>query len=134
MQRFTELEVWKRGHALALDIYRATKSFPDDERFGLVAQLRRAAVSVPANIAEGARRQHRTDFARFLNIAEGSLAEVECLLRLSLDLGYAAPADSERLTDPISQLSRMLIALRTSVETAHARTRVERPRSKARDS
>ena len=69
MQPFTELKVWQRGHALALAIYKLSKQLPDDERFGLTAQIRRAAVSVPSNIAEGSRRQHPGDFARFLNMA-----------------------------------------------------------------
>ncbi|MBI4878716.1 MAG: four helix bundle protein [Planctomycetes bacterium] len=71
-------------------IYRLTQAFPADGRFGVTSQLRRAATSVPTNIAEGSRRQRPADFARFLNIAEGSLAEVEYLLLLSRDLGYVA--------------------------------------------
>ncbi|MGH9790094.1 MAG: four helix bundle protein [Candidatus Acidiferrales bacterium] len=71
MQHFTKLEVWKRRHRLALAIHQLTKTFPEDERYGLTAQLRRAAVSVPTNTAEGAKRKSATEFARFLNIAEG---------------------------------------------------------------
>ena len=74
MQRFTELTVWQRSHELALEIYRLTERFPKDERFGVTSQLRRAAVSTASNIAEGSKRQHRRDYARFLNIAEASLA------------------------------------------------------------
>src|SRR5262245_23081804 len=70
MQHFSDLKVWQRSHALVLEIYGATKSYPGDERFGLVSQLRRAADSVPANIAEGAKRETAPDYARFLNIAE----------------------------------------------------------------
>ena len=83
MQRFTDLKVWQRSHALVLAIYRATMSFPADERFGITSQLRRAAVSVPSNIAEGSKRQGRLDYARFLNIAEGSLSETQYLLMLA---------------------------------------------------
>jgi four helix bundle protein len=83
VQRFTDLKVWQRSHALTLEIYRFTATFPTDERFGLISQLRRAAVSVPTNIAEGSKRQSNPDYARFLNIAEGSLAETEYLLLLS---------------------------------------------------
>jgi four helix bundle protein len=79
VQRFTDLKVWQRSHALTLDIYKFTATFPTDERFGLISQLRRAAVSVPTNIAEGSKRQSNPDYARFLNIAEGSLAETEYL-------------------------------------------------------
>jgi len=70
MQPFTELKVWQRSHALVLEIYRLSRDFPAEERLGLTTQLRRAAISVPTNIAEGSRRQHAPDFARFLNIAE----------------------------------------------------------------
>jgi four helix bundle protein len=116
MQRYTELKVWQRGQALALEIYRRTEGFPDKERFGLTAQLRRAAVSVPANIAEGSRRQGAQDYARFLNIAEGSLAEVGCLLLLSRDLGYLEAPIAEKLSAEVEEISRMLYALRTKVE------------------
>ncbi len=77
MQRFTELRVWQRSHALVLNVYRLTESFPQQERYGLTAQLRRAALSVPTNIAEGSKRLTSLEYARFLNIAEGSLAETE---------------------------------------------------------
>jgi four helix bundle protein len=115
MQRFTDLKVWQRSQALTLQIYRASAAFPAHERFGLTSQLRRAAVSVPANIAEGSKRDSRTDYARFLNIAEGSLAETECLLLLARDLGYL-PADlCEPLAREADEIARMLHALRTKV-------------------
>ena len=88
MQRFTELEVWRRSHSLVLEIYRLTQSFPSEEKFGLTSQIRRAAVSVATNIAEGSKRVARPDYARFLNISEGSLAETQYLLMVSRDLGY----------------------------------------------
>src|ERR1035437_7903168 len=88
MQRFTELKGWQRSHALVLQVYSLTKTFPPDERYGLTAQLRRAVLSVPTNIAEGSKRQTNADYARFLNIAEGSLAETEYLLMVSRDLHY----------------------------------------------
>jgi four helix bundle protein len=117
MQHFSDLKVWQRSHALVLEIYKATKSYPGDERFGLVSQLRRAAVSVPANIAEGAKRETAADYARFLNIAEGSLSETEYLLLLSRDLGYIAPEIYEPLQREASEIARMLFALRTKVAT-----------------
>ena len=87
MQRFTELKVWQRAHALVLEIYRISTSFPQEERFGVTSQLRRAITSVPTNIAEGSRRQGQQEYSRFLNVAQGSAAEVEYLLILSRDLG-----------------------------------------------
>jgi four helix bundle protein len=116
MQPFTELKVWQRGHALALAIYKLSKQLPDDERFGLTAQIRRAAVSVPSNIVEGSRRQHAGDFARFLNLAEGSLGEVEYLLMLARDLGYLAAEEARPHIGEVSELARMLFAFRRRVE------------------
>lgn len=94
MQRFTDLQVWQKGHVLALKIYRISQAFPADERFGLTSQLRRAAVSVAANIAEGSKRRTRQEYARFLNVAEGSVAEVEYLLILARDLSYLPTASA----------------------------------------
>ena len=87
MQRFTELKVWQPGHALVLTVYRMTTGFPKAEQYGLTSQLRRAALSVPTNIAEGSKRLGGQEYARFLNIAEASLAETEYLLMVSRDLG-----------------------------------------------
>ena len=124
MQRFTELKVWQHGHALARDIYPITAHFPSDERYGLVSQLRRAAVSVPTNIAEGSKRVGGTDYARFLNLAEASLAEAEYLLMFSRDLGYVDAPTVSPLFERIAELARMLHALRTKVErTAALRAR-----------
>ena len=117
MQRFTELRVWQRSHALALDVYRITATFPKAEQFGIVSQVRRAAVSIASNIAEGAKRQSRREYVRFLNVAEGSLAETESLLRL-------CPATSDLLTTAVvgvlvkesEDISRMLHRFRQAVE------------------
>ena len=116
MQRFQDLLVWQRSHASALNVYRLTLSFPASERFGLISQLRRAAVSVPTNIAEGSKRRTGQEYARFLNIAEGSLAEVEYLLLLSRDLQYAAAKLGETLMQEATEIARMLNALRVRVE------------------
>ena len=116
MQRFTDLKVWQRSHALVLQLYRMTKSLPSDERFGLISQIRRAAVSVPTNIAEGSKRQGRQDYARFLNIAEGSLVETEYLLMLSRDLGYLTPKVVEVPLAEIAEIASMLHQLRVKVE------------------
>jgi four helix bundle protein len=115
MQRFTELKVWQRAHALVLESYRVSASFPPDERFGLTSQLRRAISSVPANIAEGSRRQGQQEYARFLNIAQGSATEAEYLLILSRDLGYLSSPVFDRLVADLHEVARMLHGLRSKV-------------------
>ncbi len=116
MQRFTDLTVWQRSHALVLKIYRLTREFPREERFNLISQIRRAALSVPTNIAEGSKRISRQEYARYLNIAEGSLAETEYLLMVSRDLGYLSNELHDSQGKDISEIARMLHGLRTKVE------------------
>ena len=118
MQRFTDLKVWQQSHALTLDVYRLSSAFPSEEKYGLVSQLRRAASSVPTNIAEGSKRRGGQDYARFLNVAEGSLAETEYLLMLGRDLGYVRSDKVQELLDAIAGIARMLHALRVKVEAA----------------
>jgi four helix bundle protein len=88
MMPFERLSAWHASHRLALEVYRATQSWPREEIYGLTSQARRAAVSIAANIAEGAAKRGRKEFGRFLDVALGSLSELTCLLRLSLDLGF----------------------------------------------
>jgi four helix bundle protein len=116
MQRFKDLKVWERSHELVKQVYDLTRKFPPDERDGLTSQLRRAAVSVPTNIAEGAKRTHSRDYARFLNIAEASLAETHYLLLLSSDLGLIPPSVFAAREPEIEEISRMLCGLRRKVE------------------
>ena len=116
MQRFTDIKVWQRSHALVLQVYRHTAAFPREERFGLTSQMQRAAVSVPTNIAEGSKRQGKDDFARFLNIAEGSLAETEYLVILAGDLSYLKAEVSKPLLAEIEEIARMLYTLRVKIE------------------
>lgn len=116
MQRFTELQVWQRSHAAVLEVYRVTRRFPASERYGITAQLRRAAVSAPTNIAEGAKRSSRKDYAHFLNMAEGSLAETEYLVLLSRDLRYLPVTDADPLLAELAEIMRMLASLRRKVE------------------
>ena len=108
MQRFTELKVWQRGHSLVLAIYRLFLGFAVAQRYGLLSQLRRAALSVPTNIAEGSKRTGKQDCARFLTIAEGSLAETEHLLMVSRDLGYITPAQTTVVLNDVSALAKKL--------------------------
>ena len=118
MQRFTELKVWQQSHALTLDVYRLSSAFPSEEKYGLVSQLRRAASSGPTNIAEGSKRRGGQDYARFLNVAEGSLVETEYLLMLGRDLGYVRSEKVQELLHSIAGIARMLHALGVKVEAA----------------
>jgi len=109
VQHYSRLKVWARAHAVVLRIYEISARFPVDERYGITQQLRRAAVSVPTNIAEGSKRRSSRDFARFINIAEASLAEASYLLVLASDLGLS-PSDPSLLAE-MEEISRMLNAL-----------------------
>ena len=108
MGNFRELLVWRRSQDLALQVYRSTTSFPKEERYGLTAQMRRAAISVSSNIAEGCGRQGDRELARFLQIARGSVRELECQLDLSSKLGYIESAVYTKLDSETQEISRML--------------------------
>lgn len=108
MQDFRNLKVWQKAHELTLEVYRSTREFPADERFGLTTQLRRSCASVPANLAEGCARGGDIDFARFVNIAAGSASETDCHLLLAHDLGYIDAAAYKPLFDQVSEVERML--------------------------
>jgi four helix bundle protein len=110
MQNFRELKVWNKAHAVALAVYATTEKFPAVERYGLTAQMRRAAASVPANIAEGSVRSTDADFARFLQVALGSASELEYFALLSRDLKLLTQADYESMTADIQEVKRMLTA------------------------
>lgn len=114
IERFEQLEVWKAAHKLVLDVYRITQKFPTEERYGLVSQMRRAAVSVPANIAEGFKRRGRADKAHFYNIAQASLEEIRYYLILCRDLGY--PITEIGMAEQVDQVSKMLYGLVRTVE------------------
>jgi four helix bundle protein len=118
MQRFTDLKVWQRAHALVVRIHDLIAAFPPEERFAVTSQLWRASVSVPSNIAEGSKRRSNQEYARFLNIAEGSLAEAEYLVMLSRDLKYIAQGTAAEVLGEIDEVSRMLSGLRAKVEHA----------------
>jgi len=107
VRSFEDLLVWQKAHQLVLAIYKATKLFPKEEQYGLVSQIRRAAVSVPANIAEGFRRRTKADKQRFLTIAHGSLEEVRYYLILSQDLGYCQSRDYLNQAGETSKLLSM---------------------------
>ena len=111
MQDFRELRVWQRAHALTLSVYRATASFPKDERFGLTIQLRRAASSIAANLAEGCGRNGDAEFARFCSISMGSASELDYHLLLAKDLDLIAVSDYSELARQTAILRRMLNVL-----------------------
>lgn len=116
MQDFRDLKVYQRAHELVLEIYRRSASFPDSEKYGLTRQMRRAAVSVPANIAEGTMRSSDPDFARFLHISMGSASEVDYYLILARDLGFLNGASYERLNSELQDVKRMLNGLLARVK------------------
>ena len=107
-QSFEQLLVWQKGHQYVLSIYRITKLFPKEEMFGLVNQMRRAAASITANIAEGYAKISPKDKLRFYNISQGSLEETRNFVILSKDLGYITIEDKEFLEDQAAEVSRLL--------------------------
>lgn len=108
MRDFKALTVWQKAHELALDIYRHTREFPTDERFGLTAHLRKTATSIGSNIAEGCGRDSDREMARFLSMAAGSASETEYQLRLARDLGYLPHQTHENLDMQVNEVKRML--------------------------
>ncbi len=115
MRPFQELLVWQKAHAITLEVYSLSRSFPAAERFGLQGQVRLAAASVPANIAEGSARASSAEFAQFLNIALGSAAELEYHLILARDLAYLTPDRHCALDVRLAEIKRMLVALEKRV-------------------
>ena len=108
------LEAWKRARELVLSVYKLTQTFPKEEMFGLAAQMRRAAVSIPSNIAEGAARAGAREFAQFLNISRGSLSELETQLLIATDLGYIKNHDP--VFELVDLVSRLITGLRKSIQ------------------
>jgi four helix bundle protein len=115
---YRELVAWKKAMLLVTEIYWATKSFPIEERYGLTNQLRRAAVSIPSNIAEGQARFSAKDFHRFLSTARGSLVEVETQVEIAKNLGYLSDVQSATLSQSTAELGRVLNGLISSIKSA----------------
>ena len=109
---FRDLAVWRKAHEFVLAVYTFTAGFPRQETYGLALQMRRAAVSIPANIAEGFRRRGKADKARFMNVAEGSVEECRYFLILASDLGYG---DTSELSSLLDEVSRMLNAYASAI-------------------
>lgn len=113
---YKELQVWQLARALAKKIYAATMSLPDEEKFGLISQLRRAAVSIPSNIAEGWGRHYTAEFVQFLRKANGSRTEIETQLIICCDLQYFTDSQIAGLLDDIALLGKKLLAFERSLQ------------------
>ena len=109
-QSFEDVIAWKKAHSFVLSVYKITKAFPDDERFGLTSQFRRAAVSIEANIAEGYRKIGKQDKLRFFNISQGSLSECKDYIILARDLEYINMEQYQELWQSSEEASRLLIS------------------------
>lgn len=108
MRDFKKYDVWKLGHEVVLKMYRLTNQFPKEEIYGLTSQMRRAAYSIPSNIAEGCGRESGAEFRRFLTISQGSASELEYFLILTKDLEYLNITDYERLDDEVNKTRRSI--------------------------
>lgn len=108
MRDFRKLKVWEKGHECVLAIYAATKAFPTEERYGLTSQMRRAVVSIPANIAEGCGKNTEAELARYMQISMGSASELEYHLLLAHDLGYLDDKTHTLLNNRVVELKRMM--------------------------
>lgn len=118
MRNFRDIKAWKKAHELVLSVYEATRTFPSDERYGLITQARRAAASIPANIAEGCGRDGEVELARFCGIAAGSASELEYHLLLADGLGFPSQNQHDRLDSEVNEVKRMLNALIKSLRSA----------------
>lgn len=121
-KNYRDLEVWQKAMDLVVECYQITKFFPKSEAFGLTSQLQRAAVSIPANIAEGRARQHTKEFIQYISIAHGSLAEFETHIQIANRLGYIGSEQLIQLLDKTSTIGRMLNGLRKSLEKREQET------------
>ncbi|AXC14302.1 hypothetical protein ACPOL_5044 [Acidisarcina polymorpha] len=121
-RQFRDLQVWQRSMRLARDVYTYTNDFPKHEVFGLTGQMRRAAVSVPSNIAEGRGRASDKSFRLFLTQAQGSLFELETQLQLAADIGYSDPANANKLMLECQEIAQMLHAFMRTLKTKEKST------------
>ena len=119
MKDFRQLKVWEKSHHLALEVYKATATFPKEELYGITSQLRRASISIPTNIAEGCGRNTNADFARFLQIAMGSASETEYEIILAFDLGFLSKDQFERLQTKPEEVKKMLASFIKTLRTSH---------------
>ena len=129
MSDFTKLLVWQKAHALTLIVYRETAHWPRHEQYGLVSQTRRAAASVPSNIAEGCGRDSDAELARFISIAKGSAAELSYLLLLASELGYVSLSSYETIAKALVEVQRMLWSLERRLRESLGARRAKTVRS-----
>jgi four helix bundle protein len=125
MRDFRRLLVWEKSHRLTLDVYKFSGSFPQSELYGLTSQIRRASVSIAANIAEGCGRSSQMDFARFLHIAMGSASELQYHLLLAHELDFLKPQTYERLNSQVIEVKRMLTGLITQLTRKASKPKAE---------
>jgi four helix bundle protein len=119
MQDYRKLSVWEKAHSLAVSVYKVTRAFPKEEMFALTSQIRRACVSIPANIAEGCGRGGNVELGRFLQIASGSAHELEYHFLLATELGYLTSEEYDKINKQINEIKRMLSALIKKIKTEH---------------
>ena len=118
MKNFRDMRVWEKAHTFVLRMYDVTKSFPKSELYGLTNQLRRAAVSIPANLAEGCGKNTDPEFARYIDIASGSASETDYLTLLARDLKFIGPDVYGEMFEEITAIRKMLTALKKTVKSA----------------
>jgi four helix bundle protein len=119
IKSYKDLIIWQKGIALVKEIYKLTKKFPREEKFGLMIQIQRSAVSVPSNIAEGQARQHSKEFRQFLFTALGSLAELDTQLNIALELNYISQDEVIDIDQKITDIRRMIRGLLSRLTTGH---------------
>lgn len=123
---YEKLDLWKLSHELAPHLFKLSKEFPRDERFGITAQLRRAPLAIPTNIAEGSARKHRQEFLQFCNISRGSLAETQYLLRFIRDLGWIDPQRYVEFRIAYERVGRMLNSMMTYLKGSGPKKKASR--------
>jgi len=112
IKNFRDLKIWQKGIELVEDIYKITKGFPKEELYGLTSQMRRCAVSIPSNTAEGFSRKHNKEYFQFLNIVIGSCSELETQIEISLKLKFIQPNEANIIFEKINHITRMVMNLR----------------------
>ena len=127
LRNYKELKVWEKSYQLCLQVYQITKGFPKNEIYGLISQMRRAALSIPSNIAEGYGRKTTPEYLRYLYIAYGSVCELETQVLLSGDLGYFEEKSLLKLQQDLGEVERMLKALIKSLENKSLNPRILDP-------